>query len=112
MFRDLRHVTFLASIGALVMLLALSYGFLYGNFEKEGKAIMGMLWGRITLIDVYVGLILICAWVLWREHNIAISLAWITAILLLGNLASCCYVIRALAQSKGCVNSFWLGVGR
>ena len=39
----------------LVMLAGLIYGFGWGDFWKDGAALMNNPWGVVSLVDVYVG---------------------------------------------------------
>ena len=39
-------------IGFFVMMGMLIYGFTIGNFTQEGKILLGMPWGQISLVDI------------------------------------------------------------
>lgn len=101
----------LALSGVSVMTLALAYGVIYGDFREEGGELMRMPWGMVTLVDVYVGLMLFSGWVLRRERKGLVAGAWITAFIATGNLATCCYVLKAAAESRNEPGTFWLGRG-
>lgn len=65
---------FVVIVGFCVMLAALFYGFIKGDFFTEGKRLMDMPWGVVTFIDVYVGIF--TAWVWYGEASaFAVSLA-------------------------------------
>lgn len=105
----LAYCLVLALTGAGVMLLAIAYGATSGELAAEGGAILGMPWGVVTLVDVYVGLALFSGWVLWREGSSRAAVAWIAAILTAGNLATCCYVLKAAMESRSDPDTFWMG---
>jgi hypothetical protein len=97
--------------GAGIMALAIAYGAAKGDFGSEGRALMGMPWGVVSLVDVYVGLMLFSAWAGRRERSRVVLGAWIMAFIAAGNLATCCYVLKAAIESRGDGRSFWLGKG-
>jgi hypothetical protein len=99
-----------AWVGVVVMSGAIAYGFGWGDFWAEGRALLAMPWGAVSLVDVYVGFFLFAGWILFREGMGLRSCLWILLVLILGNLVSCIYVLRAVAGSAGDWHRFWLGV--
>jgi len=95
--------------GVLLMVVAIVYGLSFGSFGEELSAITSLAWGRVTLIDLYLGLLLIAAWIVHRERNPARAIVWILLLVSLGNLASCAYVMWAAAASRGDAGVFWNG---
>ena len=93
----------------LVMLAGLIYGFGWGDFWKDGSALMNNPWGIVSLVDVYVGFLLFLGWVWIREDLLLAKLLWTVAILVGGNLFACLYALFALGQSQGKLNQFFLG---
>jgi len=55
-------------------------------------------WTWATLADAYAGFLTFFVWVWMRERSIAVRLAWLVAILLLGNIAMSTYALIALAR--------------
>ena len=95
-----------AVIGAMV--IAIIYGVASGEFVDELEAIVAAPWGRVTLIDLGAGLLIIGAWIAWREGSAAKALPWWLAMVVTGNLASGVYVVKA-AWSADSVEAFLLG---
>lgn len=95
--------------GFLLMLLAVIFAVVNGNFLQEGALLMEMPWGIVSLVDIYLGLILFSVWVTWREENKLTALTWSVFILLLGNMVSCLYVLKAVSEARGDIIKFWLG---
>ena len=89
--------------------MALVYAVAAGQFRVDGLRLLDNPWGLATLVDVYVGFALFSCWVVWREARLHKALAWITLILVGGNLVSSLYVLAALHGSKGNVMAFWRG---
>lgn len=95
-------------IGFLVMMGMLIYGFTIGNFTQEGKILLGMPWGQISLVDIYIEFIIVCCWIVYRENNVAKSLIWVVLVLTLGSMISCLYVFLAFNSSNGNWKKFWI----
>ena len=99
----------LAVTGTLIMFLTLIYGFIVGDFFKEGSILISLAWGKVSLIDVYIGFFLFSGWVLFREEKCLTSVIWIILIMILGNFITCLYVTIKLFQSGDDFKWFWLG---
>lgn len=99
----------LALIGTIVMFFTLMYGFIYGEFFKEGSILMSIAWGKVSLIDVYIGFFLFSGWVLFREQLRSVAVLWIIIFMVLGNFATCLYATIALFNSNNDWKVFWLG---
>lgn len=98
--------------GAVIALLmggALIHGVTAGNLVEEGELLLALAWGRVTMIEVYAGFALFAAWIWQREPRARVAVAWIVALLLLGNLAAGCYVILAARGCRGNASRFWRG---
>jgi len=105
----MKKAKFLAVTGTTIMFLTLMYGFIYGNFIKEGNTLISIAWGKVSLIDVYMGFFLFSGWVLFREHKRLTAVIWVVLFMLLGNFATCLYATIALFTSKNDWTIFWLG---
>ena len=93
----------------IIMLLTLLYGFIRGVFFKEGGILLSLAWGKVSLIDVYIGFFLFSGWVLYREERLPIAIIWILLILLLGNFITSLYVTITLYKFGENLPWFWLG---
>ena len=89
-----------SALGVAAMTIALIYGFTSGDFSGEGGQILDLIWGRVTLIDLYVGVALIAAFVFWRERSLPISLAWLASFVVLGHWATALYVLMASVRAR------------
>jgi hypothetical protein len=90
----------LALAGVAAMTAALVYGFRSGDFSAEGSEILGLAWGQVTLIDLYVGLALFGGWVWFRETSRSTTLLWWLLLATLGNLAVALYLTLAAFRSN------------
>jgi hypothetical protein len=98
-------------IGAcfVTMVCALTWGFLTGDFWREGAAQMAMPWGVISVIDVYAGGTLFAGWIAARERSVPRTAAWVVAIVVLGNFATSLYALLAWRAAGGDARRYWLG---
>jgi uncharacterized membrane protein len=98
-----------AITGTLIMFFTLAYGFNAGDFFKEGSILFAMAWGKVSLIDVYIGFFLFSAWVIYREEKWMTAVLWILLIMVLGNFITCLYATISLYNSGEDFKRFWLG---
>jgi hypothetical protein len=98
-----------ALLGALAMAAALIYGFSAGDFGGEGQVLLGMPWGIVSLVDLYVGFVLFSCWIVYREKSLVRSLIWVVLMMVLGSLTASVYALIALFTSRGDWERFWLG---
>lgn len=104
-----RFVACLGASGACVMLLFLGCAVWQGDFQVEVRRILEMPWGKTVLVDVYVGLVLFCAWIFARERSPLVATVWTVGILVAGNLATSCYVLWAALTSGAIPARFRMG---
>jgi len=99
----------LSTLGLLAMTAVLIYGFTVGNFFGEGRVLMGMPWGIVSLVDLYTGFALFSGWIFYRERSLVAAIAWTIAMMVLGFWAGSLYALLAAFASKGDWRVFWLG---
>jgi len=105
----MKRSAILAGLGVCSMLIALAYGFVVGNFSLEGRQLLSMPWGIVSLVDLYVGFFLFSAWVLFREGSSLAGRMWIALVMSLGSLAMGLYVLVDLLRTQGDWRRFFLG---
>jgi hypothetical protein len=81
------------------MAATIAYGLAAGSFSDEGGTILDLAWGRVTLIDLYVGLALLGGWIVLRERSWR-AMPWLVALVFLGNLASALYAFIAAMRTE------------
>ena len=105
----MRIAKILAVIGFIIMFVSLTYGFTVGDFNAEGAELVALIWGKISLIDVYIMFLIFWGWIVYREKSALRSGLWLVAMLVLGSLTACAYLFLALQGSGGDWKKFWLG---
>lgn len=105
--RRLRRFGVAALLLGLALAGAVGWGVVGHDFWAEGSELLDLYWGRVTLFDFYIGVVLISAWILHRERRRRDALVWITGIVLLGHIVTCGYVWWA--SRSGGRERFWHG---
>jgi hypothetical protein len=105
----MRIAKIVALLGAIAMAAALFNGFTAGDLAGEGSTLMGMPWGIVSLVDLYVGFVLFSGWIVFRESSRLRALAWVVLVMVLGFFAASIYALLALQGSGGSWPRFWMG---
>ena len=100
----------LAFSGLIAMTLALLYGFMFGDFFKDGAQLLSNPWGVVSIVDLYVGFALFSGWIFYREKSRIKAVAWTILLLTLGFWAASLYLVISLKKSNGLGEKFWMGV--
>jgi hypothetical protein len=101
-----------SALGVLAMTAVLIYGFTVGDFAGEGTQLIGLPWGIVSLVDLYVGFILFSGWILYREGLNSKSIIWVVLMMVLGFFTGALYTFLALRESEGDWVCFWMGTNR
>jgi hypothetical protein len=88
---------------------AIFWAMFRGDFATEGRQILDLPWGKVTLLDLYAGLGLASGWIVTRERSRSRAALWVAGLLALGNPVLCIYVLVTLRASRGDAARFWLG---
>ncbi len=92
----------------VVMFGAIALSMATGDFSGEGSWILDHPWGRMTLIDLYVGVALFAGWVFLRERSPWVALAWLPVFVVLGNAGTALYAAIAAFRTDD-IRAFLLG---
>jgi len=99
----------LAALGIVVMAGVILYAIVYGDFREEGRMILSIPWGVVSLVDLYTGFFLFAGWIVYREASWWLKIIWVILLMGLGFLAGALYVLIALQKSGGRWGKFWMG---
>ena len=105
----MRFAKTLSLLGLLAMTAVLIYGLTVGDFLGEGRQLLAMPWGIVSLVDLYVGFSLFSAWIVFRERSFVRSLVWVVLMMTLGFFTASLYAFLALHASGGDWHKFWSG---
>ncbi len=98
--RSLNTAQILVWIVAGAMAVAIAYGMASGGFVDGLRTVLGDPWGRVMMIDLGVGLLLVGAWIRFREGSLRRAAPWWVALFFTGNLAAGIYVVLAARRSQ------------
>ncbi len=96
----MRAIRVLSVVVVTGMSAAIIFGFASGNFGEEGSEILGLAWGKVTLIDLYLGFAMFGAWIALREANWMRTILWWAFLVALGNLTAGIYLAYAAFNSN------------
>jgi hypothetical protein len=81
------------------MVAAILGGFLEGDFLAEGGELVELVWGRVTLVDIYAAFVVGWLWIALRERSAIRAALWLPAVLVTGSLALGVYLLGAAVRS-------------
>ena len=64
------------------------------------RATVDTWWGVTTMVDLYAGLAVVAAWIVYRERSVARAAPWVLGLLLLGNLTTLVYLAWAAMRAR------------
>lgn len=85
-------VRIVAAAAAVAMAVTIAWGFATGDFAADGAALLDLVWGRVTMIDLYLAFGAVWAWIAWRERSVGAALLWAVLVAVLGSLAILGYI--------------------
>jgi predicted membrane-bound dolichyl-phosphate-mannose-protein mannosyltransferase len=93
-------VKVVAWLGALTMAGMIVFSLVTGDFFGEGSILLGMVWGQMSMVDLYVGFFLFYLWILRREKDLITKIIWFLLLMTTGSLAIALYILKAAYESK------------
>lgn len=92
----MRTIRIAALVAGVAMVAVIAVALVTGDLAAEGRVIWGLPWGRVSLVDIYAGLVIVGAVIVVRERRPVRWVPWLVALVVLGNLATAAYVLVAL----------------
>ena len=96
-------MNFVVKISGLLLIIllgCLAYALRAGDIATSGPVLFGSPWGIMTLVDLYVGFILFALFIISQETERRIAALWIAALLVLGNIVACIYLMVKLKNKS------------
>jgi succinate dehydrogenase hydrophobic anchor subunit len=82
------------------------------SFPDAWPSLWGDPWFRVILADLYLGFVLVAAWIGWRERSWTKGLVWGLLLCVLGNAGTLAYVLwvsRSVPRDRRFVVHLLLG---
>jgi len=89
----MKLIRLFAWISSLIMTFMIIFSLLTGNFFEQGSILMGLVWGQMSLVDLYVGFFLVYLWIYFKESKLFPKLIWAILLIVTGSLATAVYIL-------------------
>lgn len=89
----MKLIRLFAWISSLIMTFMIIFSLLTGNFFEQGSILMGLVWGQMSLVDLYVGFFLVYLWIYYKESKLLPKIIWAILLIVTGSLATAVYVL-------------------
>ena len=89
----MKLIRLFAWISSLIMTFMIIFSLLTGNFFEQGSILMGLVWGQMSLVDLYVGFFLLYLWIYYKESKLLPKIIWAILLIVTGSLATAVYVL-------------------
>ncbi len=88
----MKLIRLLSGLSTAIMGGMIIYSLMVGDFFGEGSILMSLVWGQMSLVDLYVGFILVYAWMFYREKSLVARIVWFFGMMVFGNLTFALYI--------------------
>ena len=65
-----------------------------GDLFLEGSIIGSLVWGQMSLVDLYVGFFLVYLWVYYKESSLSARMIWAILFVVTGSMATALYIYK------------------
>lgn len=89
----MKLIRILSALATAIMGGMIVYSMVVGDFFGEGSILMSLVWGQMSLVDLYVGFVLVYAWIFYREKAVIPRILWFVAMMVFGNLTFAVYIL-------------------
>lgn len=96
----MKKVRTIAWISTLIMLFMIIFSLLTGDFFEQGSILMGLVWGQMSLVDLYVGFALVYVWIFYKETKLLPRIIWAILLIVTGSLATALYILIESYRAK------------
>lgn len=89
----MKNIRIIAWLSTLIMTFMIIFSLLTGDFFAQGSILMGLVWGQMSLVDLYVGFLLVYVWIFYKETKLLPRIVWALLLIVTGSLATALYVL-------------------
>jgi hypothetical protein len=84
-----------ASLASLIVMASMIvFSISTGNLFEEGAIIGSLVWGQMSLVDLYVGFFLVYLWVFYKESSLITRVIWAILFVVTGSMATALYIYK------------------
>ena len=102
----IRTVSAASAAGIVVLLALIVLSAVEMPLSRGLRETVDTRWGITTFVDLYIGLLIVGAWIAYRERSVWRSLLWWIALCLTGNLTALVYLLLASIRSESVEDLF------
>lgn len=96
----MRVIKPLLILGIVIFAIGLALAFEQGQFLKEGSLIYSLPWGKIMLMDLYIGFSLFALFIGLMEKSWVGTFFWVLSLLVLGNIVALIYLLYRWKETQ------------
>ena len=104
--RTTRLISLAAALGIASLLALIALSSVHMSLMAGLRATVDTRWGVTTMVDLYLGLLVVAGWIAYRERSIPRTLAWFVGLCLLGNLITLVYLLIASLRARSVEDLF------
>ncbi len=90
---NMKTVRLSAWISTLIMAFMIVFSISTGSLSEQGSILMGLVWGQMSLVDLYVGFFLVYIWIYYKETKVLPKIIWAILLIVTGSLATAVYIL-------------------
>lgn len=100
----MKNVRIIAWLSLLIMAFMIVFSLSTGDFFEQGSILMGLVWGQMSLVDLYVAFLLVYIWIFYKETKILPRIIWAILLIVTGSLATALYILIESYRQDSIVN--------
>ena len=90
----MKFIRFASLASLIVMAAMIVFSITTGDLFLEGSIIGSLVWGQMSLVDLYVGFFLVYLWVYYKESSITLRIVWAVLFVVTGSMATALYIYK------------------
>jgi len=98
--KNMRNVRIVAWFSTLAMSFMIIFSLMTGDFFEQGSILMSLVWGQMSLVDLYIAFLLVHIWIFYKETKILPKIIWAILLIVTGSLATALYILIESYRTK------------
>lgn len=95
----LRVARVLAPVVTVLMTATVVIGLLNAP-QGAAAELLGNIWGRVTVVDLYLALLATWVWIVWRERSPGAAVVWGFLLMVTGSIALWTYITWRASSAR------------
>ena len=90
----MKFIRYASLVSLIVMASMIVFSISTGDLFLEGSIIGSLVWGQMSLVDLYVGFFLVYLWVYYKESSLSARMIWAILFVVTGSMATALYIYK------------------